>query len=82
VVRGKHGVPVPVMDLGATREAIAAPTWRLAQLGRTGNPELELAQHKHVLAVAPGENAWLVRVERLLHAQESHVPAMLRSAHR
>jgi polar amino acid transport system substrate-binding protein len=79
-IRGEDGVPVPVADLATTREAIAAPTWRLAQLGRTGDPELELAQHPHVLALPPGENAWLVHVERWLRAHASEVPALLRGA--
>jgi polar amino acid transport system substrate-binding protein len=79
-VRGEGGVPVPVADLATAREAIAAPTWRLAQFGRTGNPAIVLARREHVLALAPGENAWLVHVERWLRAHESRVPAMLRKS--
>jgi polar amino acid transport system substrate-binding protein len=79
-VREKGGTPVPVTDLAAARGAVAAPTWRLALLGRVGNPELELAQRKHILAAAPGENAWLVRIERVLRARRDRVPALLRSA--
>jgi hypothetical protein len=30
------------------------------------------------MAVAPGENAWLLGVERVLHEQETAIPAMLR----
>jgi polar amino acid transport system substrate-binding protein len=33
---------------------------------------------KHVLAVAPGENAWLVHVERYLRSAEPTVPQLLR----
>lgn len=77
-IRKKDGTPLPVLDLAATREAVAAPTWRLAQLSRTGNPELALAQQKHVLAVPPGENAWLVRVERMLRDHKGQVPTLLR----
>ena len=79
-IRDEKGTPLPVVDLATTREAIAAPTWRLAQLARVGNPELELAQQQHVLAVPPGENAWLVRVERLLRDRKGQVPTQLRSA--
>jgi polar amino acid transport system substrate-binding protein len=37
---------------------------------------------EHVVAVAPGENAFLVRVERILRQQRSRVPAMLGAAQR
>ena len=37
---------------------------------------------QHVLAVAKGENAWLVHVERYLHARESQVPRLLRDVPR
>src|SRR4051812_5925338 len=33
-----------------------------------------------VLATAPGENGWLVHVERTLHARQPDVPALLASA--
>lgn len=36
---------------------------------------------KHVLAAPPGENAWLMRVERELIARENDIPNMLRSTH-
>jgi polar amino acid transport system substrate-binding protein len=42
----------------------------------------EPREERHVLAAPPGENAWLVRVERALHAREREVPAMLRAAAR
>jgi polar amino acid transport system substrate-binding protein len=35
---------------------------------------------RHVLAVAPGENAWLVHVERFLRARKPQVPNMVRGA--
>jgi polar amino acid transport system substrate-binding protein len=86
-VRSENGIPVPVADLATAREAIAAPTWRLAQLGgtplaRTGNPAIVLGRREHVLALPPGENAWLVHVERWLRAHESRIPTMLREAPR
>jgi polar amino acid transport system substrate-binding protein len=37
---------------------------------------------KRVMAVSPGENAWLSWLERWLHSQEASVPAMLRAAGR
>jgi polar amino acid transport system substrate-binding protein len=35
----------------------------------------------HVLAVAPGENAWLMHVERVLLDRKDDIPTMVRSAH-
>jgi len=37
---------------------------------------------RHVLATAPGENGWLVHVERTLHARQPDVPVLLASASR
>jgi polar amino acid transport system substrate-binding protein len=37
---------------------------------------------RHVLATAPGENGWLVHVERTLHARQRDVPALVASASR
>ncbi len=34
---------------------------------------------KHVMAAPPGENAWLVFVERQLHHHQATVPALVRS---
>jgi polar amino acid transport system substrate-binding protein len=35
---------------------------------------------KHVMAAPPGENAWLVFVERQLHKKQAAIPALVRSA--
>jgi len=73
----KGAVPVPVHDIESTKGAVAAPTWKLESLGR---PASEVLLHKspRVMAVAPGENAWLLGVERVLYDQETAIPAMLR----
>ena len=68
---------VPVADLGAFPGPVAAPVWRLERLGR-GAGEV-LSQEKRVFAVPPGENGWLTRVERFLHARRDSIPAMLRA---
>jgi ABC-type amino acid transport substrate-binding protein len=39
------------------------------------------APRMHVLAAAPGENAWLMRVERTLIERQGEIPAMLRRTH-
>ena len=38
-------------------------------------------KRRHVLAAAPGENAWLVRIERVLHADASRVPTFIALSH-
>ena len=77
-VRKKGGVPRFVPRLDSARGPIAAPTWKLAQLGRRENPALRLMQDQHVLAAAPGENAFLMRVELMLIARQAEVPVLLR----
>ena len=77
-VRKKGGVPKFVPQLDSVRGPIAAPTWKLAQLGRRENPALHLTEDQHVLAAAPGENAFLMRVESMLIARQAEVPALLR----
>jgi polar amino acid transport system substrate-binding protein len=74
----KGAVPVPVHNLQSTKGAVAAPTWRLESLGRPAS-EVLLHKSRRVMAVAPGENAWLLGVERVLHEQETAIPAMLRA---
>ena len=73
----KGAVPVPIRDLQSTKGAVAAPTWKLESLRRPASDVL-LHESPRVMAVAPGENAWLLDVERVLHEQESAIPAMLR----
>lgn len=77
-LRKKDAVPRVVRDLTEAQGAVAAPTWRLAGLRRTGTG-IVLHRQEHVLAAAQGENAWLVEIERLLHEREPSVPALLRS---
>lgn len=74
-VRIANGEPVPVDDLEAWDGPVAAPEWRLLDMGldTTG---LELERHYQVMAVPPGENAFLVALENSLHAAD--VPALLR----
>jgi polar amino acid transport system substrate-binding protein len=77
-VRKKGVTPQFVPRLDSVRGPIAAPTWQLAQLARRENPSLRLMQTQHVLAAAPGENAFLVRVEQTLIDHRAEVPALLR----
>lgn len=62
----KHGgVPVPQADLANAELPVAVPDWQRRRLGfrPTG---VVLTRERHVMALPPGENAWLVYVERFL----------------
>jgi hypothetical protein len=80
-LRKRNAMPVIAADLARARGAVAVPVWRLAALGRV-NSGIVLQQQKHVMATAPGENAWLVRVERSLRARQGEVPRLLREVAR
>jgi polar amino acid transport system substrate-binding protein len=78
-LRKKGARIVAMNDLRAASGLVAAPVWRIAQLGRVGDLDLQLAMNPHVLAASPGENAWLVRIEQMLFAERSRIPLRLRS---
>jgi polar amino acid transport system substrate-binding protein len=73
----KGAVPVPVDDLPRFAGPVAAPAWRIARAGRAA-AEPVLGEERRVFAAPPGENGWLVRVERFLHAHRDSVPVLLR----
>jgi len=77
-LRSKDATPLPMDDVTRSTGLVAAPTWRLASMGRS-NTGIELQQEKHVLAAPQGENAWLVQVERLLHDRKPDIPKRLRA---
>lgn len=64
------GIPMPVDDPFLTNELVAAPEWELAQRGYTVAP-IALHQTHLVMAAPPGENRWLMQLERSLR-QHSH----------
>ena len=78
-VRKEGATPVPVADLTRERGLIAAPSWRLSALGREPSG-ITLHEVPHAIATPPGENAWLVHIERRLRARRAEVPRLLRSA--
>ena len=62
--------PVPTDSLAGAGLPVAAPAWELQRWG-FDQTEIELGQAHHVLAVPPGENGWLVRLETFLrHAPD------------
>ena len=79
-VRDRRGVPLPTENLADAPGLVAAPTWRLAAIGRPASG-LVLHEANHVLALSPGENAWLVRVERFLATRRPAVAAALHHVH-
>ena len=76
-LRDEKARPLLMRDLGEAAGLVAAPSWRLPSLRRE-SIGIVLGEAQHVLALPPGENAWLVRVERMLNDRESQVPALLR----
>jgi polar amino acid transport system substrate-binding protein len=75
-LRKKGALPI-VTDLRRFSGPIAAPAWEIERLRRPSSGVL-LRETKQVLAVAPGENAWLLRLEELLHQRERDIPTLLR----
>lgn len=69
--------PVPAEPLERFPGLVAAPVWRLERAGRRPT-DIVLSTEARIMAAPPGENAWLVTVERFLRAHEAQVPAMLR----
>ena len=72
----KGAVVIRVDDLSQADGAVAAPDWQLEQLSRTGT-KIELDSVKHVIAVPPGENAFLKRLDEFLYAKTGEVKGRL-----
>jgi polar amino acid transport system substrate-binding protein len=75
-VRSEGGQPVPTENRAETDLAVAARDFESEAWGLTPT-EIELETEKHVMAVPPGENAWLLHVEKFLARQEPEIRAML-----
>jgi polar amino acid transport system substrate-binding protein len=74
----RGAVPVPTRDLAAADGPVAASAWELARWGFAAT-SIELGHVRHVLAVPPGENGWLVRLERFLRRHADEVASALRT---
>jgi polar amino acid transport system substrate-binding protein len=77
-VRKKGGQPVPVRDLKSAPGAVAGSAWQLDSEGRRSTAGILLHKTPRIMAVAPGENAWLMRVDRDLQRWKDSVPQWLR----
>jgi polar amino acid transport system substrate-binding protein len=69
-------VPVRVDDVAAAAGPVVVDDWLLDDL-RLRDTGVHLRKSEHVMAVPLGENAWLVWLERFLHAQKGQVRALL-----
>jgi polar amino acid transport system substrate-binding protein len=70
-------IPVRVPDVTQVKgSAVAVDEWLLADLDLR-DTGVHLSKTKHVMATPLGENAFLVRLERFLIANQADVPALL-----
>lgn len=72
------GIPVRVDDVSSASGPVVAEDWHLRSMGFQES-DIVLTTEKHVMAAIPGENAWLVRLERFLQAQAGQIPGLLES---
>jgi polar amino acid transport system substrate-binding protein len=68
--------PQRVASLRGAAGPVAAPDWRLESLGFVPT-NLELLTRRHIMAIAPGENAWLTRLGDFLYEQRGEVRTLL-----
>ncbi len=78
-LKRKGAVPVEVEDVSQTGGTVAAPEWKLEQLGIAGT-KIVLSTEKHVMAVAPGENGFLKRLEEFLARERAEVKNLLKQS--
>ena len=79
VLEKTDAVPVGVDDIGAASAPVAVDDFFLDDLG-LHDSGLTLIETDHVMAVAHGENAWLVRLERFLLDHAETVERLLEKA--
>jgi polar amino acid transport system substrate-binding protein len=75
-LKKKGAVPVPVPDLATGDGPAAAADWRLEQLGLKPAGD-ELQSREHVMAVPPGENAWIAHLEEFFDRQRGNIKGLL-----
>lgn len=77
----KGAVPKIVEALGPMDELVAAEAWEIAKLGLYPT-DVELRKDRRAMAVAPGENALLTRLDKFLieRADKDRVESLLRAA--
>jgi polar amino acid transport system substrate-binding protein len=78
LVLAEGAVVVPVKEVDRPEGLAAVHQWLLDDLGLR-DTGIWLAEHHHVMAVAPGENAFLVRLERFLADDDPTIARLLRT---
>jgi polar amino acid transport system substrate-binding protein len=63
-------------ELTSASGAVAAPDWQLERLGLAPT-DVELHTEKHVMAVPPGENALIKRLDEFLYRERGRVKELL-----
>jgi polar amino acid transport system substrate-binding protein len=76
LVEDAGGLAVRVEDVFSASGPVAAEDWLLGAMDYQVS-EIVLTETKHVMAAPPGENAWLVRLERFLRTQTERITALL-----
>jgi ABC-type amino acid transport substrate-binding protein len=75
-LRRRHATPERVPDILSRAGPVAGPEWRLEQLGFTPT-RFDLFKVSHVMAISPGENGWLMRLEQFLFERQSDIKRLL-----
>ena len=79
LLRKANAVPEVVADIADAPGPAAVEEWELDDLGLVDS-EHPLGESKHVLATPPGENAWLVELERYLFRNQTAIEDALTEA--
>lgn len=76
-LKEKNAQPVETENPFQSNAFVAAPEWLLAEKGFQP-ADIELYKLKHVIAVPPGENLWLVTLENFLAENRTQIESMLK----
>ncbi len=74
-LRAQDAQPQPVADIETADSPVALPEWQRRSLGYRTLWEIHRA--RQVIALPPGENAWVVHVERFLNDRRAQVDRLL-----
>lgn len=76
LLRSKHASPQRIAELKSVAGPIAAPEWKIEQLGFRAS-KFTLQQRGHVIATPPGENGWIKRLEEFLFSRQAEIKPLL-----
>ncbi len=77
-VRKADGIPIPVNEPSSQRGPVAADRWQI-QVWGLKPCEVHLHKDKHVMAVPPGENGWLMSLEWVLRSHSPRIQEIIQS---